>query len=91
MLQVLDSNLRAGKAGKLRFKLDKISSVSVKIVRDDGQIVDTRGLGTVGRGTRWIEFKPKHSGTYTVTLSANDLAGNPGTATGIVEVKKKHA
>ena len=28
-------------------------------------------------------------GTYTVTLSASDLAGNPGTATGSVEVKRK--
>jgi hypothetical protein len=85
-LQVLDSNLRAGKTGKLRFKLDKISRVTLKI--SDGVV---RPLGTVGRGSRWIEWKPKHSGTYTVTLSASDLAGNPGTATGTVEVKKKHA
>jgi hypothetical protein len=88
-LQVLGSNLRAGKTGKLRFQLDKISRVSLKIVGDDGQVVDTRGLGTVGYGSRWIEWKPKHSGTYTVTLSASDLAGNPGTATGSVEVKRK--
>jgi hypothetical protein len=88
-LQVLDSTLRAGKTGELRFKLDKISRVSVKVVGADGKVVDTRGLGTIGRGTRSIEWKPKHSGTYTVTLSASDLAGNPGTATGSVEVKRK--
>jgi hypothetical protein len=88
-LQVLDSALRAGKTGKLRFKLDKISRVSVKVVGADGNVVDTRALGTVGRGSRWIEFKPKHSGTYTVTLNATDLAGNAGAATGSVEVKRK--
>src|SRR3954469_15679758 len=86
-LQVLDSKLRAGKTGELRFKLDKISSVTVKIADERGQIV--RGLGTTGRGTRSIEWKPKHSGTYTVTLSATDLAGNPGTATGSVQVRRK--
>jgi hypothetical protein len=88
-LQVLDSKLRAGKTGELRFKLDKISRVSVKVVGSDGTVVDSRGLGTIGRGTRSIEWKPKHSGTYTVTLSASDLAGNPGSATGSVEVKRK--
>src|SRR4051812_5533826 len=86
-LQVLDSDLRAGKTGKLRFKLDKIARVTLKIAGDKEQIV--RGLGTVGHGARWIEWKPKHSGTYTVTLSATDLAGNPGTASGSVEVKRK--
>jgi D-glucuronyl C5-epimerase C-terminus len=86
--QVLDSNLRAGKTGRLRYKLDKISRVSVKIARD-GKIVDTRGLGTVGRGTRWLSWKPAHSGSYAVTVSASDLSGNPATATGAVEVKRK--
>jgi D-glucuronyl C5-epimerase-like protein len=89
VLSVLSSNLRAGKTGKLRFKLDKISRVSVKVVGPDGRVVDSRGLGTVGRGSRWIEFKPKHSGTYTVTLNATDLAGNAGDASGSVEVKRK--
>jgi hypothetical protein len=89
VLSVLSSNLRAGKTGKLRFKLDKISRLSVKVVGPDGKVADTRGLGTVGRGTRWIEFKPKHSGTYAVTVDATDLAGNPGEATGSVEVKRK--
>jgi len=38
---------------------------------------------------RWIEFKPRHSGTYAVTVNATDLAGNAGDATGSVEVKRK--
>ena len=86
--QVLESDLRAGKTGRLRFKLDKISRVSVKIAQG-ARIVDTRGLGTVGRGTRWLSWKPAHSGSYAVTVSASDLAGNPATATGTVEVKRK--
>jgi hypothetical protein len=86
--QVLESNLRAGKTGRLRFKLDKVSRVSVKIARG-AQVVDTRGLGTVGRGSRWLAWKPRHSGSYTISVSASDLAGNPATATGAVEVKRK--
>jgi hypothetical protein len=89
VLSVLDSNLRAGRTGKLRFKLDKISRVSIKVVGPDGKVAASRGLGTVGRGSRWIEFKPRHSGAYTVSLSASDLAGNPGSASGSVEVKRK--
>jgi D-glucuronyl C5-epimerase-like protein len=86
--QVLESNLRAGKTGRLRFKLDKISRVSVKIARG-ATTIDTRGLGTVGRGTRWLAWKPQHSGAYTVTVTASDLAGNPATASGTVDVKEK--
>jgi hypothetical protein len=86
--QVLASNLRAGRSGRLRFKLDKVSRVSVKIAQG-ARIVDTRGLGTVERGSRYEIWRPRHSGAYTVTVSASDLAGNPATATGTVEVKKK--
>jgi hypothetical protein len=86
--QVLESNLRAGRTGRLRFKLDKVSRVSVKISQG-ARILDTRGLGTVGRGSRYLTWKPRHSGSYTVTVSAGDLAGNPATATGTVEVKRK--
>jgi hypothetical protein len=87
-LEVLRSNLRAGRTGRLRFKLDKISRVSVQIARG-ARIVDARGLGTVGRGSRWLAFKPPHAGDYTITVTASDLAGNPATATGTVEVKPK--
>jgi hypothetical protein len=87
-LEVLQSNLRAGRSGRLRFKLDKVSRVSVKIAQG-ARVVDTRGLGTVGRGSRYLSWKPQHSGAYTVTISAGDLAGNPATSTGTVEVKKK--
>jgi D-glucuronyl C5-epimerase C-terminus len=87
-LELLQSKLHAGRTGRLRFKLDKVSRVSVKIARA-GHIVDTRGLGTVGRGSRWLAWKPRHSGAYDVTISASDLAGNPATASGSVEVQRK--
>jgi hypothetical protein len=88
--QVLTSSLRQGKTGRLRFRLDKIARVSVKIMRGP-QLADERGLGTVGRGSRWIVFRPKHSGAYTITINATDLAGNPATVTATVEVTKTHA
>ena len=45
--------------------------------------------GVIGRGTRSVTWTvPRRPGVYTVALAATDLAGNPGTATGTVEVLK---
>jgi hypothetical protein len=88
-LKVLPATLRLGHTGTLRFTLSKIASVSVSVTRD-GKLVSTHGLGTVGRGTRGLAWKPpRHSGAYTVTVKATDLAGNPASASGTVEVKRR--
>jgi hypothetical protein len=85
--QVLASKLRKGHSGRLRFKLDKVSNVTVSVVRA-GKVAYTRALGSVSRGSHWIAFTPSHSGTYDVSVAAKDLAGNAASASGSVEVHK---
>jgi len=85
-VQVLGGVLRAGRTGHLRFTITKVSRVSVTVARG-AKTVTTLNLGTVGHGTRSLDWKPpKRAGEYTVTVTATDLAGNPGGATGSVEV-----
>jgi hypothetical protein len=82
-LQVLPSRLRVKHSGRVRFKLSKISRVSVKI---GGGAV--RAVGTLARGTHWVAWKPAHSGTFPVTVGATDLAGNSASVSGSVEVAR---
>jgi hypothetical protein len=87
-LQVLPATLRPKQAGKLRFQLSKISRVTVTVLRGT-KLVSTLGLGTIGHGRRTVSWRaPKQTGDYTVNVSATDLAGNPGSATGTIEVVK---
>jgi D-glucuronyl C5-epimerase C-terminus len=73
--------------GKVRFKLSKISRVAVTI-KHGSRVVSTLAPGVLGRGTKTFSA-PKKAGTYAVTVSATDLAGNPATTTGKVTVKKR--
>jgi D-glucuronyl C5-epimerase C-terminus len=85
-LQVLPAQLRAGRVGRLRFRLSKVSRVSVRLRRGT-KVVDAASLGTVGRGTRRVAWRaPRRAGVYIVELLAADLAGNHGSAIGAVPV-----
>ena len=49
----------------------------------------TLSPGTLGHGTKSLAWRvPKQTGSYTVTVGATDLAGNPGSATGTVTVAR---
>jgi hypothetical protein len=85
--QVVASKLRKGSSGRLRFKLDKISNLTITVSRG-GKVAYTRVLGNVSRGSHWIEFRPAHSGAYDVTVAAKDLAGNAASASGSVVAAK---
>ena len=66
--------------------LSKISGVTLRIMRGD-QLVHTRYVGALAYGKHTLGWQvPRKKGDYTVTLSVRDLAGNPATATGHVEV-----
>ena len=80
--------LRGGKPGRVRFELSKISNVTLRITRGE-QVVESRPFGAVGYGKRTFGWDvPRRAGTYTVQLSATDLAGNDGSAAATVEVLK---
>jgi hypothetical protein len=88
-IEVLPRTLRANRTGKLRFKLSKISSVSIRITRGT-KTVDTINPGTLGRGTKTVWWRvPKRRGNYGVTVTATGLAGNVATAEGEVRVKRR--
>ena len=80
--------VRGGAYGKLKMSLDKISGVTLRITRGE-KLVHTRFVGSLSRGSHTLGWQvPRRAGIYTVTLAARDLAGNPGSVTGDVEVLK---
>ena len=81
--------LRPKKSGKLRFKLSKISRVSVRVTRGS-TVVATINPGVLYRGTKSLAWTaPKKTGTYAVSVTATDLAGNTGSGAGEVEVQRR--
>jgi hypothetical protein len=87
-IQVLPGTLKPNRIGKLRFKLSKIARVTVTVARGT-QPASTVFSGTLAHGTKSLRWRtPKRTGDYTVTVSATDLAGNPGSASGPVTVAR---
>ncbi|HEX4563434.1 MAG TPA: hypothetical protein VH115_03170, partial [Solirubrobacteraceae bacterium] len=79
----LPTSARAG----VRMSLSKISTVHL-IVRHGGRVIWTNSA-TVSRGTpRLLWVTPAKPGTYEITLSAMDLAGNFQTAHGTVRLAR---
>jgi hypothetical protein len=70
------SQIRAGRPARLKFRLDKISRVGVTVLDSDGDTVFATSA-TVGRGNRYYTWsRPSAPGSYTLRVSATDLAGN---------------
>jgi hypothetical protein len=86
-LHVLTRRLRAGHTGSLRFRLSKISHVTVQL-RRGGRLVYSYSA-TLGYGTRAIRVTPpKRARRYDVRIVATDLAGNTGSVTDTVAVRR---
>jgi len=81
--------IRGGRDGRVRFKLSKISNVSLRITRGS-RVIESRPFGTVGYGKRTFGWEdvPRRAGEYTVRLDATDLAGNSASTEQVVEVLK---
>ena len=70
--------VRAGKPAKLSFTVDKISRVGVTVVDAGGSTVFATSA-IVGRGQHFYNWsRPAAAGTYTLRVTATDLAGNRG-------------
>jgi hypothetical protein len=91
-LELRTRRLRGGRTGTLRFTLSKISRTTVAVTAPSGRTVLSVAAGVVGRGTRRVAWRvPRKPGRYTLRVDATDLAGNPTSAAGYVEVlKPKH-
>jgi hypothetical protein len=82
------TELRGGKYGRIRLTLSKISNVSLRITRGS-KLVHSRYVGTLARGKHSLGWQvPRKRGGYEVELDVRDLAGNPASTAGEVEVLK---
>lgn len=86
-LELLTRRVRARSSVLVRFDLSKVSRVGMTIRRErDGKTVLATSA-SVSRGVHAYGWKvPPSPGTYAVTLTGTDLAGNAGRATGTIEV-----
>lgn len=71
--------IRAGKAARLAFAVDKISRVGLAVMRGSQTVFSTSAI--VGRGDHYYLWsRPSAPGLYTLTVRATDLAGNASPA-----------
>jgi hypothetical protein len=89
LLALKTARVRGGTDAKLVFTLSKISRTSISVLDPRGRTVLAVNAGTVGFGTRSVAWDvPRRAGTYTVRISATDLAGNGASIEDTVEVLK---
>jgi hypothetical protein len=87
-VQLAAQRLRGGRAGTLRVRLSKRSTVTVTVSRA-GKAVMARQLGTVGYGLVRVRWSvPRRAGTYEVRVAARDLNGNTAEQSGTVDVTR---
>jgi len=90
VVTLLTKNVKAGSKANVSFRLSKQSKVGMTIAFAGKTYLSTSA--TVGYGTHfytWSVPKTAPRGTYTVTLSATDQAGNFGRSAGTVNVAGK--
>jgi hypothetical protein len=88
-VSVVTRSLRRGRSGTLRFRLSKISRVTIQL-RRAGKLVYTY-TATLGHGTRGVTIRPPkktRSRRYDVRIAATDLAGNSATDTDTIAITR---
>lgn len=84
-LAIVTERLRGGRVGAVRFKLSKISHVTVRVARGHKLMLQRGGLFSHGeRAVGWAA--PRAKGDYAVRVTATDLAGNTRSVSGTIEV-----
>jgi hypothetical protein len=87
-IALLSTRLKGGTRSGVTVSLSKISTVNL-IVRRGSKVVWTNSA-TVGAGKpKLLWVTPAAGGTFSVTLTATDLAGNFATANGTIVVSRK--
>jgi D-glucuronyl C5-epimerase-like protein len=87
VIRVLTHRLRAGRPGALRFRLSKISSVTVNLYRGGENVYSYSATLAFGRHALTIK-PPRSAREYEVRIRATDLAGNTGDSTARVTVSR---
>jgi D-glucuronyl C5-epimerase C-terminus len=83
-LQLLTGAARAGRSFSVRFRLSKISHVGIVVVRGSRTVFETSASFAYGTGS--FSVPPLSGGTYTIRLTATDLAGNFNRIIGTLQV-----
>ncbi len=85
VVALLTTKLRGGTRGGVKLSLSKISTVNLT-VRKGSRVVWSNSATVGGGKPKLLWVTPAKGGTFTVTLTATDLAGNFATATGTIVV-----
>lgn len=87
-LEAVTTRVRAGSTALVRFEVSKISKVGMTIRRGGTTALSTSA--TVSRGPHGYSWRvPSAPGSYELTLTGTDLAGNTGRATATITVVGK--
>ncbi|MGH2886255.1 MAG: hypothetical protein ACRDPA_26750, partial [Solirubrobacteraceae bacterium] len=84
VLSLLTTSAHAGVGTSLAFKLSKISNVTITVLKGSQTVFSS--TNQFPYGTDSFALPALVAGSYSVRLSATDLAGNVGTATGTLTV-----
>jgi D-glucuronyl C5-epimerase-like protein len=85
VIALLTTKLRGGTRGGVRVSLSKISTVNLT-VRKGSRVVWSNSATVRGGKPKLLWVTPAKGGTFSVTLTATDLAGNFATGTGTIVV-----
>jgi hypothetical protein len=78
--------IRAKRPARFRFRIDKPATVTLVISRGS---FTHRAVVAVSSGPHDFGWRPPRAGTYAVTLTARDLAGNTDTFTTQTGVRRR--
>jgi len=84
-IALLTTKLRGGTRGGVKMSLSKISTVNLT-VRKGSHVVWSNSATVEGGKPKLLWVTPAKGGTFTVTLTATDLAGNFATTNGTIVV-----
>jgi hypothetical protein len=78
--------LRAKRPARVRFSIDKPATVTMVISRG---AFTHRAVVAVGSGPHSFGWKPPAAGSYAISISATDLAGNASSVTSAAAVRRR--
>jgi hypothetical protein len=84
-VEVVSRRAHRGRATSLRIRVDKPATVRVKIAGPADYKLIRKATIASGTSTA-LRWRPRHSGSYAVEVTATDPAGNAAPATGAVAV-----
>jgi D-glucuronyl C5-epimerase C-terminus len=85
LISLLSKTLRGGTRAGVQISLSKISTVELKVKQGSQVVWSNRATVEHGK-PKLLWVTPAKGGTFSVTLTATDLAGNFSTATGTIVV-----